>query len=165
MTVEERWAEQEAAAAQARLRKARRQRPLLLAVMGALVLATGVTAAVDLRRLQTPGGTALKWTQAAVFGDCDDYLRYSVGDGSVTDERTDDQLCRDLRAATKQARADSITIGLALGPVREDGSGADVQVTLTRSKRPVVVAMRLVKRDGRWVVVRDARTCASVGCA
>ena len=164
MTLEQRWLEQEVEAAAARQRKARRQRPLLIGVVGGLVLATGLTATVDLRRLRTPGGTALKWTQAAVFGECDDYLRYSVEDAGLGDERTDDQLCRDLRAATEQARADSVSIALELGPVRERGGTADVEITLTRSKEPVVVEMRLVRRDGRWVVVRDAGTCASVGC-
>jgi len=38
--------------------------------MIAPVLAVGVVAAVDLRRLQTPHGTALAWTGAAIFGDC-----------------------------------------------------------------------------------------------
>lgn len=161
-----RWAELEDAERERRLAKARRQPLILLATINALVLATGLTATVDLRRLATPGGTALKWTQAAVFGVCDDYLAYSVADSSaVPDERTDDQLCRDLRASTEQARANSITIGLTLGRVHEQASRAEVELTLTRSKQPTRVQMTLRRVDGHWRVVRDAGTCAAVGCA
>ena len=160
------WAQLEEEAAEKRRAKAKRQPLILLATINALVLATGLTASVDLRRLQTPGGTALKWTQAAVFGDCHDYLAYSVADRTaLPDERTEDQLCRDLRASTKQARADSITIGLTLGRVLEQPYGAEVELTITRAKTPTRVAMKLVKLGGRWRVVRDTATCSSVGCA
>lgn len=159
------WAAAEEEAAERRRQKARRQPLILLATINALVLATGLTATVDLRRLATPGGTALKWTQAAVFGDCEDYLAYSVADRTVPDERTEDQLCRDLRASTQEARADSISIGLTLGRVLQQPYGAEVELTITRAEEPTRVAMKLVRVDGRWRVVRNALTCSSVGCA
>lgn len=147
------------------IRRARRQRLLLLVVINALVLGIGLVASVDLRRLRTPGGTALRWVQAAVFGDCADYLEFSVAAGDVSDRRTRDELCQDLRQATAKARADQLRIGLHLGPVRHDSRTATASVTLTRDGAPTVLLVRLVRRDGRWRVLRDAATCSSVGCA
>ena len=163
-TLEETYRRLEAEAEAKRRAKMARQPLLLVGLVGALVLGIGVTAAIDLRRLATPGGTALTWTQAAVFGDCDDYLGYSVADG-LADTRTPEQLCRDLRSATAQARATSATIGLTLDEVRERGDRAEVTVTLVRDRQPREVRMRLVRDDGSWRVVRDAATCTSVGCA
>lgn len=164
-SVEDRYAELEAVAEAKRRVKQQRQRPLLIAVINALVLATGFTVMVDLRRLQTPEGTALRWTQAAVFGDCKDYLGYSVADPAGTDRRTRDELCRDLRAATEEARQESSKIGLELGRVLKRSSAAEVEIVVTRDRRPMPVAMRLVRVDGKWRVVRNQITCASVGCA
>jgi hypothetical protein len=164
-TLEDRYGEAEAAEEARRRAKLRRQPIILLLVVNTLLLGTALTAMVDLRRLQTPGGTALTWTQAAVFGVCDDYLHYSVADVSRPDERTPDELCRDLRASTAQARTDSLKIGLRLSRVRLQDHGAEVDIVLTRSSQPVRVALRLLKIDGRWRVVRDQDTCASIGCA
>lgn len=147
------------------LRRARRQRLLLLVVINSLVLAIGLVAAVDLRRLRTPGGTALRWVQSAVFGDCADYLSFSVPAGDVSDNRSPDELCQDLRQATAQARADQLRIGLHLGTVRHDTRTAVASITLTRDGTPTTLQVHLVRRDGRWRVLRDAATCASVGCA
>jgi hypothetical protein len=147
------------------LRRARRQRLLLLVVVNALLLGIGLVASVDLRRLRTPGGTALRWVQAAVFGDCADYLEFSVPAGDVSDTRSRDELCQDLRQATAQARADQLRIGLHLGAVHHDQRTATAAVTLTRDGKPTPLLVRLVRRDGRWRVLRDAATCSSVGCA
>lgn len=138
---------------------------MLLALVDALVLGIGITASVDLRRLQTPGGTALRWTQAAVFGDCVDYLEFSVADPTRPDSRSRDELCADLRAATADERNEQLRIGLRLQQVTQRGDRADVQVLLTRHDQPTPVRMHLVRRDGRWKVLRDAVTCGSVGCA
>ncbi|HUR14386.1 MAG TPA: hypothetical protein VM097_07820 [Mycobacteriales bacterium] len=146
-------------------RRARRQRLLLLVVVNALVLAIALVAAVDLRRLATPGGTALRWVQAAVFGDCADYLEFSVATADVSDSRSPDELCQDLRQATAQARADQLRIGLHLGAVSHDDRTATASVTLTRDGAPTALKVRLVRDEGRWRVLRDAATCASVGCA
>lgn len=146
-------------------RTSRRQRVLLLAVVNALVLAIGIVAAVDLRRLQTPGGTALRWVQAAVFGDCADYLEFSVPDANSQDPRSPDELCKDLDRAAADARLHQLSIGLHRGAVTEDGDEATAVVTLTRDGKAVPMTIHLVRRDGAWRVLRDATTCSSVGCA
>ena len=164
-TVEERYAVAEAAAEAKRRAKAKRQPLLLIALINALVLGIALTATVDLRRLQTPGGTALRWVQAAVFGDCGDYLMFSVPDQSRADSRSHAQLCRDLRASTSSARDEALKIGLALGATEADGGGERVEITLTRKGVKSRLILRLVKRGGRWRVLRDELTCGSVGCA
>ena len=146
-------------------RKYRRQRLLLLVVVNGLVLSIALVASVDLRRLRTPGGTALRWVESAVFGDCDDYLRYSVVDPALPETRSRDELCRDLREGTREARANSASIGLNLGAVTRHTNDATVAVTLTRQGKAAHVDVHLVRRDGRWRVLRDPATCASVGCA
>ena len=146
-------------------RRMRRQRVLLLVLINALVLAVGLVASVDLRRLRTPGGTALHWVEAAVFGNCDDYLEYSLPDEDAPDPRSGGDLCRDLRASTKEARNNSASIGLRLDAVTVHGQDAEAKLTLTRQTKAVSVTLHLVSRGGRWRVLRDAATCASVGCA
>ena len=165
ITVEQRYAAAEAAAEAKRRAKARRQPLLLIALINVLVMGIALTAMVDLRRLQTPGGTALRWVQAAVFGDCADYLTFSTPDPARSDTRSRDQLCRDLRAATSAARNESLKIGLALGRVRPDSEGRTVEILLTRHGVRTPVTLRLVMRDGHWRVLRDALTCGSLGCA
>ena len=147
------------------VQKARRQRIVLLVLVNLLVLGSGLVTAVDLRRLRTPGGTALRWVEAAVFGVCGDYLEFSVPASDAPDPRSDADLCRDLRASTDEARTQAATIGLRLGVVSERGSTANATVTLTRAGRDAQLQIHLVRRDGRWRVLRDAATCASVGCA
>ena len=145
--------------------RSRRQAVLLLAVVNALVLAIGTVASVDLRRLRTPGGTALRWVQAAVFGDGAHYRPFSGPAGAAPDDRTDAALGRDLRAATAPARNDSLRIGLHLGQVVRRGDRAAVDVELDRGGEQHTLHLTVVRHDGRWRVVRDASTCASVGCA
>jgi len=149
----------------AQARKTARQRVTLLLVVNALVLAIGTVASVDLRRLRTPGGTALRWVQAAVFGDCSDYLEFSVPDTDVSDPRSPGELCDDLEKGTAQARVDQLHIGLHLGPVTRSATDALASVTLTRDGTPTRLNVHLVRRDGHWRVLRDAATCGSVGCA
>ena len=138
---------------------------MLIALVNVLVIGIGLTAAVDLRRLQTPGGTALRWAQAAVFGDCADYRMFSVPDASVPDTRSSDQLCQDLRATTAQARGESLRIGLHLKSVDVRGSRALVQLVLTRKEVPTPVSLDLARVKGHWRVLRDTLTCSSLGCA
>ena len=106
----------------------------------------------------------MRWAQAAVFGDCGDYLAFSVTDASVTDTRTQQQLCQDLRAATAGARNETAKIGLRLGPVVRHGAKAQVQLVLTRAGVPTTVSLQLARVDGHWRVVRNAVTCGSIGC-
>jgi hypothetical protein len=163
--LEERYVEAERASEAKRQARARRQPLILIVLVNVLVIAIGATAVIDLRRLETPGGTALRWAQAAVFGDCSDYLTYSVPDAAVQDSRSDDQLCQDLRAATAAARNETLRIGLTLGRVLGTGDRAEVELVLTRKGVVNHVSMRVAKSGGHWRVVRDGLTCGSIGCA
>ena len=142
-----------------------RQAATMLAVVNLLVLGIGWVACVDLRRLQTPGGTALRWIQAAVFGDCDDYRSFSGPSPARPEARSENELCQDLRAATAPARQQQLTIGLHLTRVTEQGREATAAVTLTRDGKQTPMTVHLVRRDGAWKVLLDERTCSSVGCA
>lgn len=163
--LEERYVEAEKAAEVKRRARARRQPLTLIALVNVLIVGIAFTAAVDLRRLDTPGGTALRWAQAAVFGDCSDYLAFSVPDASVQDTRSDSQLCQDLRAATAPARNETLRIGLALGRVLGTNDRAEVELVLTRKGVVTHVSMRVARSGGHWRVVRDGLTCGSIGCA
>lgn len=145
--------------------KTRRQVVLLLVSLNLLVLAIGLVASVDLRRLRTPAGTALRWVEAAVFGDCADYLTYSVADAQAPETRSPEQLCRDLRVSTLTQRTELLRIGLRSGPVVRRGAEATATVVLTRPAGTSTLTVHLVRRGGRWRVLRDAVTCGSVGCA
>jgi hypothetical protein len=152
-----------------RLRKMRRQPLILLGVLNALVLAVGTTAALDLRRLQTPRGTALAWVEAAVFGDCSVYRELSVPDRGTVERRTGTEVCKDLKAATGTARAHAGRIALLPGTALERGGTATSAVGVRRPEGDrtvtVQVEVQLRKVDGRWRVVRDAATCQALGCA
>ncbi len=164
--VEQRYRRLEAEAEAVRARKMRRQPMILIALFNVLILATAVTVTIDLRRLHTPEGTALAWVQAAVFGDCEKYRRYSVADPLTAgpDSRTTHERCRDLRAATATARADAIRVKLTLGRVQRHGDRAQVAVELTQSGAATSLALQLVRSRGSWRVVRDAAVCAHLVC-
>lgn len=137
----------------------------LIGVLLALCLAVGVVAAVDLRRLQTPLGTALGWTGAAVFGDCEAYLRLSTPDpAAASDPRSEAQLCTELRARTEAARAEAARIGITASDPVEQGGQARVAVVVTRPDGQRSVTLDLVRRDDGWAVVRSAAACRAVGC-
>jgi len=148
-----------------RLRKMRRQPLILLGVLNALVLAVGTTAALDLRRLQTPGGTSLAWVEAAVFGDCTPYRDLSVPVPGVVERRSPGQVCKDLKATTAPARTETARIALLPGPALERGQAASSAIRVRRPEGDRTVQVQLRKVDGRWRVVRDAATCQAVGCA
>jgi hypothetical protein len=163
--LEDRYVEAEKAEEAKRRARARRQPLILIAVVNLLVVGIAAVAVIDLRRLQTPEGTALRWAQAAVFGDCGDYRTFSVAGPSVADARSSEQLCEDLRAATAPARGELLKIGLQLRTVHRVGNGAEVELVLTRRGVVSHVSLRLVRTGGRWRVVRDGLTCGSIGCA
>jgi hypothetical protein len=163
-TVEERYAEMEAAAEERRRISARRQPLILLAVLNVLILFTALTAALDLRRLRTPEGRALAWTQAAVFGDCDDYFEFSVPDRTQVDQRTPEQVCRQLRTSTTKAREESSEIGLRLGRTLSTAYGVDVEIVLTRDEQATTLLVPLVRDQGHWRVVRETRICGPLRC-
>jgi hypothetical protein len=131
----------------------------LIAVLLLLSLAVGVVAAIDIRRLQTPRGTALAWTGAAVFGDCTAYDRLSIGaaDGSAS------KRCAVLRQRTQQARDTAAQIGIDVLSVQQRGRAASVEVEVRRpsGRRSAVLPLRR-KGDG-WAVVLDDRVCRLVG--
>ena len=137
---------------------------MLLSVVNALTLAVGIVGAVDLRRLATPGGTALRWVEAAVFGVCSDYLEFSVPAPDSTDPRSEQELCVDLTRRSEDARTNQLKIGLHLGPVTKGATEALVQVDITLDGKDTPVHVHLVRRDNHWRVLRDEATCSSVGC-
>ena len=146
-------------------KRRRRGPPILLGTLLALTLAVGVVAAVDLRRLQTPRGTALAWTGATVFGDCTAYLDLSVPDVGVTEPRSDEQLCASLRQRSAASRAAAAQIGIDLVEVRQEGDRATAVLSVRRPGRDDQVTL-LLRREGRgWAVLRTPAVCLALGCA
>ena len=134
----------------------------LIGVLVALSLAVGSVAAVDLRRLQTPRGTALAWTGAAVFGDCIAYERLSIPD--EPEERSDEEVCLRLVRSTEQARESSGTIGIDVLSVEQRGREATVEVQVRRDERTRTVELPLRRKGDGWGVVLTDEVCDAVGC-
>lgn len=149
-------AEDRLAAQQAR--RVRRAPTVLLAVLNTLVLLVAITIAVDLRRLDTPGGAALSWAEAVTIGECHRYFLLSVPPQGVADPRDEDATCRALQA---QARARAGVGGTQVRLVRAAPGSAVVSVESGGTTREV--PLRLVDR-GRWRVVRDPSVCPALGC-
>jgi hypothetical protein len=162
-SVESRYAELERSLEPQRMRSIARGPIGLIGVCVVLCLAVGTVAAVDLRRLQTPRGTALAWTGAAVFGDCTAYQRLSVV--QEDEERSDEELCRDLRAATEQAREQAARIRIGVVSVQQRGREATVAVEVRRDDRTRAVDLPLRRRGDGWAVVLTDEVCDVVGCA
>jgi hypothetical protein len=118
-------------------------------------------AAVDLRRLQTPRGTALAWTGAAVFGDCTAYERLSI----VEEDRSDEQVCRELRSSTEQAREESGRIGIEVLAVQQREREATVEVELRRGDDTDRVVLPLRRKGDGWGVLLTDEVCEAIGCA
>lgn len=164
MTLEERYRLAEDEAKDKRRRKARRQPLLLIGLLDVLILAIAITVVIDLRRLATPQGTALAWTQAAVFGQCAEYSMLSVADPGRPEGRTDAQLCVDLQRATSKARGEVGQIALRVAGSRVTGRTASAAVGLQRPEGNATVVLDLRRVDGSWRVVRDPVSCAVVRC-
>ncbi len=159
------YAEAERSLDVVKARRVRRGPETLIAVLVLLSLAVGVVAAVDLRRLMTPRGTALAWTGAAVFGDCTAYDRLSVpASGAAADRRSQAQRCLALRRATQDARDESGRVGIDLLQVQQDGRDARAVVRLSRPQGVAVVQLDLVRDGAGWAVVLTDATCRVVGC-
>lgn len=166
MSIEQRYAEAEARLEAARARRVRRTPAVLVALIGVLVLACALVAAYDLRRLQTPRGAALAWTEAAVFGECTGYGRLSVAaPDRPPDPRGDAQRCADLRRATAAARAEQVSLAIRAGRAVRRGRSAQVPVTVVRRSGTRDVVLQLVRQGHGWAVVRDDAACAAVACA
>jgi hypothetical protein len=129
----------------------------LIGVCLVLSLAVGAVAAVDLRRLQTPRGTALAWTGAAVFGDCTAYERLSFGDLSERD-------CLQLREATQEAREQAATIGIDVLSVEQRGREATVRVEVRRGDDAEQVDLPLRRKGDGWAVELTEEVCDAIGC-
>lgn len=134
----------------------------LVIVMILVALLVGSTAAVDLRRLQTPVGTAQRWAEATVFGDCAAYARLSVPAPGSREARSAGQVCRDLRARVATTDVTRAVVRTQLE--RSRGRTAVVRVELARGEIRRQTLLPLRRRGDGWVVVRDAQACR-LGCA
>jgi hypothetical protein len=163
-TQEQRWARDERTLDVQTIKRIRRTPGVVIAILLLLTLAVGVTAAVDLRRLQTPRGAALAWTEAATFGNCRAFLALSKPDDPNAERRTDDEICRALRSATAEARRDVTRISITPRSVEQHGRTA-VAVILVRGPNGTrELRLDLVHRGDDWLVVRGAGACGDVPC-
>ncbi|GAC1439948.1 MAG: hypothetical protein NVSMB55_02890 [Mycobacteriales bacterium] len=163
-TQEERWARAERALDVQAARRVRRTPGVVIGILALLVLAVGATAAVDLKRLQTPRGAALAWVEAATFGDCRGFLALSVPRDPTAQARTEDALCRTLRSATADARSDATRIRLTARSVRQRGGTAAVDIDVRGPAGSRRVRLDLVHRGHAWLVLRDAVACGATAC-
>ncbi len=134
----------------------------LILVMLIVALLVGITAAVDLRRLQTPVGTAQAWVEATVFGDCVAYRKHSVAVAGRQEVRSDQEVCRALRAKVAEGDPELVRVRTVL--VRRSGRTALVSAEVTRGPVTTPVQLTLQRRGDGWAVVRDEEGCR-VGCA
>lgn len=149
----------EAANAARDARRVRRTPPITLSILIVLVLAMGVTAAVDLRRLDTVGGAATSWTEAVTFGDCERYRLLSSPLPEVDDRRSDAEVCEVLRAATADNRLDTTRVDVRLVSAAESTAVVEVETPAGATQ----ATLSLVRTD-RWRVVLDAAACDPLGC-
>jgi hypothetical protein len=163
-TQEERWARAERTLDVQAARRIRRTPGVVIGITSLLVLAVGSTAAVDLRRLQTPRGAALAWAEAATFGDCRGFLALSEVYDPTNERRTEEEICRALRAATESARANSTRITIGARSVVRAGNRAVVRVEVRGPDGSREVPLSMVRRGADWLVVRAAGACGDVGC-
>lgn len=164
MTIEERYAAAERTLDVQRARRLRRTPLVLIGLIGALVLLVAITAAIDLRRLQTPRGAALAWTEAATLGECRGYLALSRPVDPLSERRTDDQLCRALRARTAEVRNRGVPVRIRPLRVQQGGRTATVDVRVAKGDATYDAHLSLVREGAKWRVLRDEVACAAVGC-
>ncbi|MDT7544558.1 MAG: hypothetical protein QOE99_668 [Actinomycetota bacterium] len=161
-TTEQRWAEAERGLDVQTARRVRRTPGVVIGILALLVLAVGVTAAVDLRRLQTPRGASQAWTEAATFGDCRAY--FALSRAAEADARSESDQCRQLRRSTADARAQSAAYSFTPVAVERHGRTATVVMRLRRPGGTVTAELHLVRRNSDWLVLREPPTCGVVGC-
>jgi hypothetical protein len=162
-TVEERWAAAELTLEGGRRKRVRRTPGVVVGITGLLVLAVAVTAAVDLRRLQTPRGASLAWAEAAVFGNCRAYL--ALSEPVTPEKRSDDDVCEALAVKTKDARDEPERFDVEAGVVEQAGRTAKVAVTIRRPDGTAQTELDLVRRGDDWLVLLDDGVCREIGCA
>jgi hypothetical protein len=161
-TTEQRWAADELRMGAQTAQRVRRTPGVVIGITALLVAAVGVTAAVDLRRLQTPRGASLAWTEAALFGDCRAYFALSRPVDAET--RSRDDLCRELRSSTADARANSAEISVTPASVEQEERTATVAVDVGRPEGVRRAQLHLVRRGHDWLVLREPASCDVVGC-
>jgi hypothetical protein len=164
-TREERWAVAERKLDVGYGKRIRRTPGVVIGITALLTLAVGITAAVDLNRLQSPRGASLAWTEAAVFGDCRAYLALSRPVDKATERRSDDEICRALRRKTENARNNSTRITIEAGTAQQTGRTATALVSVEKPEGTVRVELHLVRRADDWLVLRDEVACGQIGCA
>jgi hypothetical protein len=144
-------------------KQVRRTPVVVVGLLVVLTFAVGITAAIDLRRLDTPAGAAQGWVTATLAGDCARYRLLSTPD--EPESRGEQQLCDDLADATREGLASAVRTRVrVVGDVVQEGGLARVSVELApEGGTAVVKELRMVDRD-RWRVVRDAAACALVRC-
>ena len=164
-TREERWARAELTIGVGDAKRVRRTPGVVIGITALLIIAVGVTAVVDLNRLQSPRGASLAWTEAAVFGDCRAYLALSRPVDPASERRSDDEICRVLRRETEDARNNSTRITIESGTAQEQGRTATALVSVEKPEGTVRVELHLVRRGDDWLVLRDEVACGQIGCA
>ena len=163
-TQEQRWATAELSLDVQAAKRIRRTPGVVIMILLLLTLAVGVTAAVDLRRLHTPRGAALAWTEAATFGNCRAFLALSRVADPTAERRTDDEICRALRAATADNRNDVTRIAITPKSVEQHGRTADVVLEVRDPDGVRSVRLHLVHRGDDWLVTRGAGACGDATC-
>ena len=144
-----------------RAKKIQRTGPVTLLILIVLLVLVGLTTAIDMRRRNTPGGTALSWVEAATFGDCERYAELSVPPAGDADPRTSGVVCGALRAGTQANREAQTTITVRLIGSRDGEATVDVERTGQATMRAEI---NLVREGGRWRVVLDGDACNPIGC-
>ncbi len=164
MTVPAKQVEGEERLARQRASSVRRTPAVTIGILLVLLLAVGVVTAVDLRRLDTPGGAAQSWVEAALIGDCDRFALLAADPPDRVEQRTDDEVCDALRSGTQDNRDNSASISVRLESARDAGDGTgEAVVVVTRDEVDTPVRLNLVETD-RWRVVLDGDACNPVGC-
>lgn len=136
-------------------RRLRRNGVFLVAVLDLLVVAVGLSAVYDLRRLASPAGAAQAWVEAAAGGDCDRFLALLTPAAltqALTDARAHDPTAISPGAARADACRSVRRPGLAVTGARllqRGGDAARVEVGV-RGRPAVVVAVS--RQGGRWLV-------------
>jgi hypothetical protein len=164
VTQEQRWATAERTLDVQAAQRMRRTPGVVIAILLLLTLAVGVTAAVDLRRLHTPRGAALAWTEAATFGNCHAFLALSRPDVPTAERRTDAEICRSLRASTAKARNDVTRIALTAKSVEQHGGTAVAVIEVRGPQGTLDVRLDLVRHGDEWLVVRRSASCDDISC-
>ena len=159
--IEERWRESERQMYAERAAKAARGRIITLAVLELLLLAVGIITVIDLRRLNTPEGAALAWTEAALFGECRGYSRLSLPEPP---EQGEDARCRELFEQATAARDEASMIAINLRGSQIVGQTARVTVEVTGPTRTVQPTLKLRRQDDQWKVIRDEVACSAIRC-